>query len=209
MSILRVDKYGRLYQSSRDRADGLGYSHHARPAEQRDLTYGCAHTRGVMGQEWRTMTEREAIATQDRQDQVDRRNHYKKLQAKRRRELTEEYAMDNDLYKRNMLRQALQMGHYCPVAERAKLEHRRRHEQMAVSNKMSGMGVDVTHRVDPQEAAQIAHQAKFANILAVQAQKDAVKLLVDTQQEERIRRQQAKYRHGNDVNASRVLRRTR
>ena len=90
MPILKVDSHGRLYESSRDRADGLGYSGHAEPVSVSDLTLGSVHLKHQAAHRRKVMGERAAIEQQAAIDAFNKnKRQQERVRAKVRREAEE------------------------------------------------------------------------------------------------------------------------
>ena len=83
MPILRVDSMGRLYESSPDRADGLGYNGHPEVVSVTDLTLGSVHLKQQAAHRRNVMGERSAVQQQAAIDAFNKnKRQQKRVQAK-------------------------------------------------------------------------------------------------------------------------------
>lgn len=114
MPILAVDKFGRIYQTSSDREDGLGINAYPEACEQQDMTLGNAYLKSEAKRNDMIMRERlqqRLMEAEEKSFEAEMRN---KARSMARKELLEQAIMSsNEELQQNRLRKALQMGCEC------------------------------------------------------------------------------------------------
>jgi hypothetical protein len=198
MPILRVDQFGRLYESSPDRADGLGYGGHAPGVTQGDSTYGASYLKSQQQYQRDVMRDKAMQVAQDREDAVKREQARRQAIERQRREAMESNLMDNPRVKNAMIKRGLAMGCNCGVTPRPDKT------QQAIKQFMNTGRSSLAGRISKDEALQLAHaqqaQATFARQAQMQAQFDRqVKARED--QVKRLKMQRQAY----DASPSKVL----
>lgn len=170
MPILRVDKFGRLYESSRDRADGLGYNRHADAVNVSDLTLDAVYLTQQENQKREALKHRMLSAAQDEQARMEKVRQARNARLAQLKAQNEELLRQNRSVQNNLIRRGLASPVYdkslgCPCPDQNLT-------QQSISHVMTGMGKDVTSRVPRTELVQQSHLAKAERILARnQAQK--------------------------------------
>ena len=113
MPILALDQYGRIYETSPDRMDGLGYKSHARPVGHGDLTLGNAYLKSQAAYQSDVLRERQAMAAEARADQIQRLNQIKRDAKERQRAAEENAMMQQPERKKLQTLKALRMNGQC------------------------------------------------------------------------------------------------
>jgi hypothetical protein len=157
-----MDQMGNLYQVSGDRADGLGFGHYPTSVSQTDVTLGAAYLKAQGQRTHDQITRMRAQKAQDNRDALMGR-----LAADRKRSITRREAAMGAIARHpvvmdRLTRQALQMGHCdgcCNGMNGNTLTANGQsgwrgmsRDQQIIHHTLTGMGADVSRRVDPVEA---------------------------------------------------------
>lgn len=110
MPVLKVDKYGRVYQTGRDSENGTGYGGHAEPVTQGDMTLGAAYLKAQKKQQDEVIRINRIRKIEDHQNRVSAELAHKKAQAKKHKARRELGLLDNEAYQLNLQKKALSMG---------------------------------------------------------------------------------------------------
>ena len=166
MPILKVDSHGRLYESSRDRADGLGYNRHADNVDTSDVTLDSVYLSQQEKQKRDALKLNELNKYQDRVNKLKQAQWARNVQKAKIKAQSEELLRQNRQVQNNLIRRGLASPLYdkslgCPCADQNLT-------QQSISHVMTGMGRDTTSRVPRTELLQQSHQAKAEQILARQ-----------------------------------------
>lgn len=208
MPILAIDDQGQIYEASPDRPDGKGYKGHAAQVGQSDLTLGNAYLKSACELRNRVLEEKRNQADIEIVERRERNKQREILQKKRDLAMNEDELMRNDLYQRNRVRAAVQMGCKCSpstalsgdglTANGRKGWDGMNRDQQAIHHHLTGMGTNTAHPVDPIEAYQKQLESQVSNMVAY----DARKLAIRNDQEAR----QQKLEH--DIRSGKVRRKT-
>lgn len=176
MPILAMDKNGRIYQTSRDRADGLGYGYSPECGEESDVTLGAAYLKSQDRRRGELLKEKQ-LREQERIADA-RRAHENEIAMRgyRRREKAEEKLLENPIIQANLLRAAVMQGCECQnrtavsgngfsANGRTGWEGMNR-DQQAIHHAVTGQGRNTAFGVDPMEAQQAQMRKDAALILA-------------------------------------------
>lgn len=171
MPILAMDKYGRLYETGRDRADGRGFSSHARPVSTSDTTLGAVYLNQQEETQRQALKEQMLNDQQARQAKLKRAQQVEAAKKAKFKEQTEEILRQNRSVQNNLIRRGLSTPLHgadfgCPCSDQNQT-------QQSISHVMSGMGRDVTLRAPRTELLQQAHQNRAEKILRNQANQQA------------------------------------
>ena len=104
MPILRVDKFGRLYESSRDRADGLGYNRHADAVNVSDLTLDAVYLTQQENQKREALKHRMLSAAQDEQARMEKVRQARNARLAQLKAQNEELLRQNRSVQNNLIR---------------------------------------------------------------------------------------------------------
>ena len=183
MPILAVDQFGRLYETSPDRDDGLGYKSHARPVTTGDLTLGSAYLKSQATYNQTVMKERDALLRQDQQDRLEAKRAHDQRMKVMRREMIQNTMGQDETVKRNQLEKALSQGYSCgcksalsgnPLTANGQSGYQGLDRtQKALIHRTTGLGEDVTYKVDPVELYQRQMEAQAQLILTKNARAEA------------------------------------
>jgi hypothetical protein len=172
MPILRVDSMGRLYESSPDRADGLGYGGHAPGVTQGDMTYGATYLKSQQQYQQNVMRDKQMQAAQDRLDAVNRDKLRRQALQNRQREMMQGEFMKNPKVKNAMIKRGLAMG--CNGAgQPGSVTPRPDQTQQAIKQLMNTGRSNLAGRISKDEALQNAHATQANRIFAQQANAQA------------------------------------
>ena len=181
MPILRVDQFGRIYQSDPNREDGLGYGGHAYPVTQGDLTLGSAYIKA--SRDYNNQVTKDARnrrrddAKQKSQDQrASAARELAQDQQEKAREL-----QDCELYRRKMANEAVTLGCECKTlpsvmsgdgmtANGQTGFNGMSRDQQTIHNHYLGVGYDSSLRVSNNEIAQKKADFNGANSEALRLQ---------------------------------------
>lgn len=164
MPILRVDNLGRIYQTSRDREDGGGFSSYASPVTQGDVTLGSAYVKAA--REVRNVNIRNSQINGILDEQAKNRAlqaQYQVAQA-RANAASQNRLRENDLYKKNQIKRAVSMGCSCDISTPLTGNHLTANgqfgykgmsrDQKAIHEHFAGVPKFSAHRVNEQELQQ-------------------------------------------------------
>ena len=161
MPILRVDQFGRIYESSPDREDGLGYKGHATPVSQGDLTLGSAYAKSNKALNEQVMREKRLRKAEDAQAAQQREVARRKAMANRIKAASDQKLRDNESYQNYLKGKAISMG--CPCTLDNKLSGNgltangrtgiagMSRDQQAIHRAYHGMGVDASYNIPNTE----------------------------------------------------------
>lgn len=118
MPILAVDKFGRIYQTSPDREDGLGIHEYPEACDQQDMTLGNAYLKSEARRNDGVMRNRLQQRMMDAEEAAYEQKMRAEYRSKLRREMLHEAIMaENEELQQNRLRKALQMGCACDYSQ--------------------------------------------------------------------------------------------
>lgn len=173
MPILRMDQFGRIYESSPDREDGLGYKGHATPVTQGDVTLGSAYIKS--NRELREQALREARLKKMEEAEAARQRKIAREKAMQARvkAMKEDRLLQNEAYQENLKKKALQMGCACTEMKDSLVGNKltangqtgyagMSRDQQAIHRHLSGMGVGKAYQIPNQEI--IARQTHEKNL---------------------------------------------
>lgn len=182
MPILKVDAMGNLYVSGRDRSDGLGCSSYAVPVSSGDTTLGSAYLKAERERNESVHRENQRREQEHQREEQKQQMDRETVKRARRKAMTEEELMNNEFYRMNMLRRAMQMGHTTGIpASSMRAYDGSDRTQEVIRHAMTGRGSNVSYSISPEEQAQRRHQDAFTKVMAAKA-----------------RAQEADYRHDRD-----------
>jgi hypothetical protein len=182
MPILRVDSMGRLYESSPDRADGLGYGGHAPGVTQGDMTYGATYLKSQQQYQQNVMRDKQMQAAQDRLDAVNRDKLRRQALQNRQREMMQGEFMKNPKVKNAMIKRGLAMGCNCAgqpgagqpgAGQPGSVTPHPDQTQQAIKQLMNTGRSNLAGRISKDEALQNAHATQANRIFAQQANAQA------------------------------------
>jgi hypothetical protein len=110
MPILRVDQFGRIYESSPDREDGLGYKGHAQPVTQGDVTLGSAFAKANKAYNESVVREHQTRRLEDYNTKQQRETARRIAATKRVNAMNENRLRDNEAYQNHLKAKAVSMG---------------------------------------------------------------------------------------------------
>ena len=152
MGQIKIDQFGRFYETSSDREDGKGYKSHAAPVTQGDVTFGAAHSKAMTEHMNSIKRDMHSRAIEDRQAEITARQQMGARAAGRAHAHREMALRDNDSYQSGLLLTALDQGYDC-CCEGSSVNDQ---TQQAIKGAL-GMGKAMAFPVDPIEA----HQAQL------------------------------------------------
>lgn len=165
--MLKVDKLGRLYETSPDREDGKGFKSYAVPVSSGDVTFGAVHSRALDSHSKSVKRDMMNRAEEDRQKNVRAVQRMNQKVMMGARADAEAKLRDNEDYQEKLLRmgvQQSQMGCECDSSYKLSgngLSANGQPGQMgldrtqrAINHHVSGIGADAAYAVDPVEAYQ-------------------------------------------------------
>jgi len=110
MPILALDKFGRIYETSPDRADGLGYKSHPESVERGDLTLGSSYMKADAKYQAEVGRERQWRKVEDAEARIVNERQRAKVKALRNKQAQEDWLSQNEQYRKAQVRRAIQMG---------------------------------------------------------------------------------------------------
>ncbi|NJM09362.1 MAG: hypothetical protein HC883_00220 [Bdellovibrionaceae bacterium] len=181
MPILAVDQFGRIYETSPDREDGLGYGGRPETVDQQDLTLGSAY---LNAQNRRRQELVRSHQSQKIQDHIDEREAavraYHQAQARRQIEIDERRNDDHRL-RDALTKKAVAMGCSCEYstgmsgnvlsANGQSGWAGMSRDQKTLHHALSGMGSNTAYLPDPMEVRQARMNAEANRILRLKARR--------------------------------------
>lgn len=177
MPILAMDRFGRIYQTSRDRADGLGYGDSPECVEEGDVTLGSAYLKSQDRRRAELLQENRLREQERIQDARDAHDHEISMRGIRRQIKAEEKLLENPIIQANLLRAAVMQGS-CECENKTAASGNgftangmngirgMSRDQQAVHHAITGEGHDTSFGVDPVEEHQAQMRRDAARILA-------------------------------------------
>lgn len=191
MPILAVDQFGELYETSADRADGLGYKGHAKKVSQGDVTLGAAYLKSGRDQRNANIKEARMRAEEDRQDQILKKQYDAQKKARQARIARDEALHDDHRREKALMGRALAMGCSCdyntPGVGNVMSSNGQRgwagmnQSEKAIHHALSGMGTDVSYAPSASEMYQLQMQRKADAEIARQARLAAARNAAEVQ----------------------------
>lgn len=168
MPILKVDQFGRIYESSPDREDGGGYGRHATPVTQGDVTLGAAYLKA--NKNYQDEVLKNAQMRKMEAEERNRQIHMAKRKAAvlRNQAYNEARLRENEAYQQHLTKKALQMGSGCKGMG-CGCENMTR-DQKALHAYLSGTGVDSSYMISKTEIAQKREHAQNLRNAALKQQ---------------------------------------
>lgn len=186
MPILAVDKMGRIYQTSPDREDGLGFGYAPECVDQQDVTLGSAYLKAQAQRRNELIKLHRDNQNEDAYEAAMGRQAEMKRQQKARRARAEAHMYENptlvDAITKRAHAQAMEgMGCACEYSTAMSGNVMTANgqsgwagmsrDQQAIHNAVNGIGRDVAHAVDPVEAEQLAQKLNAERILRLKARR--------------------------------------
>jgi hypothetical protein len=168
--MIKIDKFGRLYETSSDREDGRGYKAHPTPVTQGDVTFGAAHTKAMTDHTNSIKRDMHNRMIEDRQNAFSARQQMGAAKAARNSAAREMSLRDNDAFQDALLRRAVMSGTNC----RCENDTVNDQTQKAIKGAL-GMGANNAFPVDPIEAHQAQLNALNVSKLSQQARLNAAR----------------------------------
>jgi hypothetical protein len=183
MPILAVDQFGKIYETSPDRADGLGYKGHAPTVSQGDVTLGSAYIKANRDYGLGNVRDARNRQIEDDFEKRERRQARQEQAALHAKQADDQALLENELYQRSLLRRAIQMG--CSSDYTTQMSgnvmtangrsgwHGMDQTQKVVNRHLAPMGEQVAFRPDPVEVEQARQRARADQVISNQARLDA------------------------------------
>lgn len=166
MGQIKVDRFGRFYETSSDREDGKGYKSHAKPVTQGDVTFGAVHSRSLANHSNAVRRDMHNRMIEDRQAQMGRQAHNEKVHRAQMGRLRETALRDNEEYQRSILRRAAMQGAECKCQNNTVNDHTQRAIKATLSGQLGAFPVDPVEAYQAQmkqiAQSQIRSQAHIA-----------------------------------------------
>lgn len=197
MPILKMDQMGRIYQTSPDREDGLGFGASPIPVQHGDLTLGNSYIKS----QHRYNDELQAEQIKRKKDELQERNLRKQqrlqIAQKRMQENSHLQQLEDENYRHEVNRLALQMGYSCEYAQplsgnvmSANGQHGHagmNRDERAIYNHLHGLPQDAAHKISPSEYNQLLHNQAAKEIIYQGAAREHYKKLVEKGHNPRVR----------------------
>lgn len=170
MPILAVDQMGRIYQTSGDRADGLGFGSYPECEGQSDTTLGSAYLKAQRVRTEQLLNRRRNQEILDQREQAMGAQRRRIAQRKHQMGLQQHRMLQNPAVKQAVLKQGLQVAHSLdrrgPTGGNVMTANGlsglagMTRDQQVIHNTVLGIGSAQAHPVDPVLMRQ--HQAREA-----------------------------------------------
>lgn len=181
MPILAVDQFGKIYATSSDRSDGLGFSSQPTPVGQGDLTLGAAYLKSQDARRDSILQSRRAQKIMDAREAKAKEFYMKRKQAEHDRLKREERMLDNPKIQAAAVRKAIGMGCSCEYETQMSgnaLSSNGQYgfrgmgrDQETVYHHINGTGRNLAHKVDQVEAKQHEMNKLMSNHLRLKARR--------------------------------------
>lgn len=186
MPILAVDSLGRIYSTSPDRSDGLGYGDSPECVGQHDLTLGSAYLKSQARQRdenIRRYRQNQMVDAMDR-EALSRQQFVN--EARRRSEEAQAKMYENPMLVQAITKKAHQQamsGAGCECAYETAMSGNAMtangqngyrgmsRDQQAIHSAAHGLGRNPAHAVDPVELRQLQHKLEAERILRLKARR--------------------------------------
>lgn len=175
MPILAMDQYGRIYQTSPDRADGLGYGCSPESVPQGDLTLGSAYLKAGAERTAELIRRKRQQDILDHQERQQKIANFNRVQIGKRQAEMEERSLDNPEIQATARKKALAMGCECEyktsmsgnvmTANGQSGWAGMSRDQQTIHHALTGMGNNTAHRVDPVEAEMFRQNQEAMRII--------------------------------------------
>jgi hypothetical protein len=179
MPILAVDENGRIYQTSRDRSDGLGYGEDIECVTQGDVTLGASYLKAQAARTQNLVQSKTGWEAVDAQDRLKAQMGRMQRAAGAVWDRAQALAMENPNYRAAMTRKAALAGCKCnfatPMSGYGLSANGQQgwagmdRTQQTLHYLANGIGHSRAFGVDPQEAAQTAHREQAMRLLRLKA----------------------------------------
>lgn len=174
MPILRVDQFGRIYETSRDSETGGGYGHHATPVTQGDVTLGSAYLKANKNYQDEVLKNSRMKKIEESERQAQLHAAKRRIAVAKQKAYNEAKLRENEAYQNYLTKKALQMGSGCigcGCGDKTR-------DQKALESHLKGMGVDSSHMISQSEIKQrLSHNSNLrAATLQQQAREQKTRL---------------------------------
>jgi hypothetical protein len=159
MPILRVDKNGLIYKSSRDRDDGRGFGEYPEACGQSDVTLGNVYLKAQAARTREVINRKRAQAELDRRDAHARMQNQKMKQLAHAQEMAKHKILEHPEAKKAVLKAGLQLGcdyQYSTAMSGNVMTANGQYgwkgmsrDQQIIHNAVTGMGKDTAPRANP------------------------------------------------------------
>lgn len=164
MPILRVDQFGRLYESGRDSENGTGYNRHAAPVSQGDVTLGAAFLKANKAYQNEVIKNARLRKLEGVIDAQELSQARKKLAAERNKAMNEAILAENQAYQTMLKKKAVSMGCACeklstPMSGNGMTANGLRgfagmsRDQQIIHRHLMGLGADPSSMISKDEVA--------------------------------------------------------
>lgn len=184
MPHLKVDRHGRFYETSPDRADGSGYKGHApRVSSTKDVYYGSPYLKFEQENKQETLRNRQRLGMEDqKRRQVAAVENQKRADMRQREEIKRQLMRQPKMQKELMKRA---LNGCC--SEFGKLHQSQGDIQAAVKHAITGMGRDTSIGVSSMERLRDAHQNRAQEIFAKRAHVAEMRRVQERQSDHKIK----------------------
>lgn len=188
MPILAVDQFGRIYETSPDRADGLGYGSSPECVDQQDLTLGSSYLKAQERRRHELVQAHRVQAAQDALDSREAANRARRKAESRRRQEAEAETYNHPRVAESSYLAARSQSMGCEscgggCGHRTVLSGNgltangqtgfrgMSRDQQAIYAAVNGLGNHAHHAVDAEEAEQLRHKIAAERILRMKARR--------------------------------------
>jgi hypothetical protein len=181
MPILAVDQFGRIYETSPDREDGLGFGQRPECVSQGDLTLGAAYLKSQAVRQRELIQLKRDQRAMDAEDATTRAIAQRSFEARVKRDRAEARMLENPVMREALTRKALAMGCDCeystPMSGNVMTANGQsgwrgmsRDAQM-IHHAVTGEGVNTAYQVDPEEELQHRQRVEAERLLRLKARR--------------------------------------
>lgn len=182
MPILAVDQFGRIYETSRDRADGLGYEKYPDCVTEGDVTLGAAYLKSQSRRREDNIKRHRDQQVLDQNEKMIMKQKQNMKDQRRREEMVEAEMLQNPMVQQRLMQRAAMNGCNCksiPTAISGNALSSNgmsgfngmSRDQQSIHHAVTGMGRNTAHAVDPMEMKQAKMRAEAQKILMAKARK--------------------------------------